>query len=202
MARNYQQLSIGEREKIQSLLWESRSLRTIAFELGRSPSTIARELKRNCNPEKRRYAPRIAHDRTHARIVKRGKRDRLKNPFIRNYTHEKLEAGYSPEQIAGRLHHEYPEYRISHEAIYQYIYGQYHRGGYGTCVGADLRMLLKRRHKVRHPKKIPFLVQRGVMQNRISIDARPAIVNTRMEPGHWEGDSWYPGRARQPSTPW
>ena len=50
-------------------------------------------------------------------------------------------------------------------------------------------MLLNRRHKVRHPKKVQFLVQRGVMQNRVSIDERPVIVSTRMEPGHWEGDS-------------
>ena len=107
MARIYQQLSIAERDKIQSGLWENKSLRTIALELGRSPSTVARELKRNCNPEKRRYTPRLAQDRTHERIVRRGTRERLKNAFVRNYVHEKLEAGYSPEQVAGRLHYEY-----------------------------------------------------------------------------------------------
>jgi IS30 family transposase len=103
--------------------------------------------------------------------------------------HEKLEAGYSPEQIAGRLHYEYPACKVSHEAIYQYIYSQYHRGGYGACTGTDLRPFLKRRHKVRYRKKTLFLVQKGVMRNRVSIDARPAIVDTRREPGHWEGDS-------------
>ena len=196
MERNYQQLSIVEREKIQSGLWEGKALRTIAFELGRSPSTLSREIKRNCNPEKTRYTPRLAQEKTHKRIVKRGKRERLKNAFIRDYVHAKLRAGYSPEQIAGRLHYEYPEYQVSHEAIYQYIYSQYHRGGYGNCKGADLRMLLKRRHKTRHPKHIPYAVKRGVMQNRISIDARPALVNARQEPGHWEGDSMVSRKSR------
>lgn len=189
MARIYQQLTMEEREKIQTGLWEGKSLRSIAFELGRSPATVSRELRRHCSPEKHQYTPRLAHERARSRIVSRGQRPRLKNMFVREYVHAKLQEGYSPEQIAGRLSIDHSGYKISHEAVYQYIYSQYHRGGYGTCTGADLRMLLKRRHKTRHPKKIPFLVQGGVMQNRISIDARPAIVDARMEPGHWEGDS-------------
>lgn len=119
----------------------------------------------------------------------RGKRPRLKNVFIRSYVHTHLEVGYSPEQIAGRLSKEFCIYHISHEAIYQYIYAQYRRNGYGLCTGTDLRSFLRRRHKVRHPKKIPYVIEKGALQERISIDERSEEVNDRHIPGHWEGDS-------------
>lgn len=178
-----------ERERIQAGLWAGKSLRSIALELGRSPTTISRELKRNYPTEHRRYTPRLAHERARARITMRGKRPRLKHTYIRLYVYNKLREGYSPEQIAGRLTREYPQYHISHEAIYQYIYAQYRRGGYGVCTGADLRRFLRRRHKVRHPRKIPYAVEKGVLHNRVFIDQRPQEVNNRTVPGHWEGDS-------------
>lgn len=186
---HYHQLTIEEREKIQSGLWERKSLRDIAFDLGRNPSTISRELQRNIRGEKKRYIPRLANERAGERIRERGKRERLKHPFIRNYALAKLREGYSPEQIAGRLQIERLDCRISHEAIYQYIYAQYHRGGYGVCTGTDLRRFLRRRHKVRHPKRILYAVEKGALRNRISIDKRPPEVNGRKAAGHWEGDS-------------
>lgn len=189
MAHQYKQISIGEREAIQTGLWEGKSLRKIAREIGRSASTVFRELKRNGSEERRHYIPRLAHERTRKRTADRGKRSRLKNPLIRNYVEDKLRDGYSPEQIAGRLKTDMPSQRISHEAIYQYIYAQYRRGGYGTCFGSDLRQYLRRRHKVRYPKKIPYAVERGSVKNRISIDYRPEEVTLRQAPGHWEGDS-------------
>jgi len=101
---------------------------------------------------------RLAHERTRKRTADRGgKRLRLKNPLIRSYVENKLQDGYSPEQIAGRLKNEMPSQKISHEAIYQYIYAQYRRGGYGACFGSDLRQHLRHRHKVRYPKKYPML---------------------------------------------
>lgn len=123
------------------------------------------------------------------RIQTRGRRLRLKHVSIRSYVHGKLRMGWSPEQIAGRLSVEHPDVRISHEAIYQYIYAQYRRGGYGVCTGTDLRQYLRRRHKVRHPKKLLYAVEYGPIQNRTWIDARPARVEARCELGHWEGDS-------------
>lgn len=189
MSKQYKQLSIEEREIIQFGLWEKKSLKTIAGELGRSTATISRELKRNCEAGRRRYFPRLAHQRTKDRIRTRGKRFRLKNSFIREYVIGKLKANYSPEQIAGRLKVDYPEYEISHEAIYQFIYTQYHRQGYGDCVGEDLRVYLKRRHRARHRKNAPFRQQRLKIPDAVSILQRPAEIELRLTLGHWEGDS-------------
>lgn len=189
MAR-YQQLTIEEREKIQSWLWEGSSLRDIARGLGRNPSTISRELHRNTKGERRRYAPRMAQMRAEERIRTRGQRPRLKNAIIREYTIKKLkEEDYSPEQIAGTLSDAHLGCSISPEAIYQFIYAQYRQGGSGRCIGEDLRMYLKRRHKVRKPKFIPFQEEKGPIKNRIFINERPREVDERVMPGHWEGDS-------------
>lgn len=187
---HYQQLTIEEREKIQSGLWEEKSLREIARELGRDPSTISRELNRNIKGERRRYAPRMAQMRAEERIQTRGQRPRLKNAIIREYAIKKLkEEDYSPEQIAGTLSSAHPDCSISPEAIYQFIYAQYRREGCGACIGEDLRMYLKRRHKVRKPKFVPFQEEKGSIKNRIFIDERPGEVDERIVPGHWEGDS-------------
>lgn len=189
MAQQYRQLSLEEREQMQIALWQGKSLRKIAHELRRSSSTISRELKRNGSWGNRRYHPRLAHERTKTRTRKRGQRMRLKHPVIQEYAHEKLQEGWSPEQIAGRIQIDHPRYRISHEAIYQYIYAQYRRGGYGVCTGTDLRRFLRRRHKIRHPKKVLYAVEKGAVPNRTFIDNRPAEVYEREIPGHWEGDT-------------
>lgn len=186
---HYQQLSIAEREAIQIGLWEGKSLRLIAYSLRRNPATIFRELKRNIWEDRRRYFPRLAHQRARNRIQARGTRARLKCPFIRDYVVQKLKDDFSPEQIAGRLHFDHPSYSVSPEAIYQYIYAQYRRGGWSDCIGEDLRKYLKRGHKVRKPKYIPFPVEKGCIANRIWIDERPRSVEQRKEWGHWEGDS-------------
>jgi transposase, IS30 family len=189
MSKKYKQLSIMEREYIQTGLWEGKSIRTIAKELDRSPSTLSREIQRNGGQKIRKYSPRMAQERATKRIVTRGKRPRLKNEFIRTYVYQKLRKGWSPEQIGGRLVIDYPEHHISHEAIYQYIYTQYQRNGWGKCIGKDIRQYLRRGHKVRRPKKVPYAVERGALHNRISIDERPAVVDRRIQAGHWEGDS-------------
>jgi transposase, IS30 family len=187
--RNYQQLSIEEREKIHLGIWQRKSLRQMAFELGRSPSTISRELNRNFPKHRMVYKPRLAQERAQATIKKRGQRLRLKSSVIRAYVKDKLtNEDWSPEQIAGTLPFDHPGWTVSPEAIYQYIYAQYTREGYGHCVGEDLRAYLKRKHKVRKRKKIPFKEEKGI-KNRVSIDERPMVVDERIEPGHWEGDS-------------
>ena len=187
--KHYQQLTIKEREKIQLGLWQDKSIRQIAFELSRSPSTISRELKRNFPDRRKVYVPRLAHKRAQKTIKKRGQRPRLKSPIIRGYVKDKLvNQDWSPEQIAGTLPIKHPGWTISHEAIYQYVYAQYTREGYGHCIGEDLRIYLKRKHKVRKRKKIPFKEEKGI-KNRISIDKRSFVVDERIELGHWEGDS-------------
>jgi len=189
MSKIYKQLNIKEREIIQMRVWEKKSIRTIAKELGRSASTISRELKRNCPPGRRVYTPRVAQKKAQNRIQARAKRYRLKNPLIREYVISKLKDNYSPEQIAGRLSVDHQKLRISHEAIYQFIYSQYYRRGRGDCVGLDLRIYLKRRHKVRHRKYVPFRPQRLRIKDAVSIDERPRSIELRKIIGHWEGDS-------------
>lgn len=189
MKKIYKQLSIEDREIIQLGVWGHKSIRMIARELGRPASTVSRELKRNCPRQKRVYLPRLAQARAKARITERGQRERLKNEEIRNYVKSMLETDYSPEQIAGRIRIDLPGHSISHEAIYNYVYAQYYRNGYGRCVGDDLRIYLKRRHKTRHPKHVPFKPQRLKIADAISISERPAKVDLRQELGHWEGDS-------------
>ena len=185
----YQHLSIEEREIIQKSLWNKRSVRDIAREIRRSPSSVSREIRKNI-PLQRSYKPRLAHRRAEEKRKSRGRKLRLKNSFIRRYVIEKLKAGYSPEQIAGRLSLEHSHCSISHEAIYQYIYSQVYRNGYGYMRPGyhDLRVYLKRRHKRRIPKGArPGRRLKPPMKP--SIEDRPREVERRKVVGHWETDS-------------
>lgn len=189
MQKTRGQLSIEEREAIQAGLWAKRSIRDIARELNRPASTVSREINRNALGLKPKYIPRLAHERAKGRILNRGRRERLKSPEIRDYVLKMLQRHYSPEQIAGRINIDIPGTKISYEAIYKYIYAQYHRDGYGRCTGEDLRVYLKRHHKTRHPKYIPFRPQRLKIIDAISISKRPQEIELREKIGRWEGDS-------------
>lgn len=186
----YQHFSIEERETIQLMWWERKSIRSIAGALTRSPSSISRELKRNFPHERQVYTPRVAHERALLKRKSRGRTNRLKDEVIRDYVIKHLKKGWSPEQIAGRLSKEHPGYTISHEAIYQYIYAQVHRQGHGTLRPGceDLRTYLKRRHKRRGQKGMRT-VQRVFRQKGPSIEDRPQIVDQRLRIGDWESDS-------------
>jgi IS30 family transposase len=185
----FKHFSIEEREKIQELLWQKTSIRSIAKAIGRCPSSISREINRNI-PLQRSYKPRVANVRAIEKRKNRGRKMRLKNGFIRRYVIAGLKAGLSPEQISGRLHLEYPNESISHEAIYQYIFSQVHRNGWGLIRNGyhDLRKYLKRRHKRRGQKGMRH-VQRVFRPKGPSIDDRPKEIETRKTIGHWEGDS-------------
>src|SRR3989344_4843574 len=185
----FKHFSIEEREKIQELLWQKTSIRTIAGVLDRSPSSVSREINKNI-PLKRSYRPRLSHERAMEKRRSRGRTLRLKNGFIRRYVVAGLASGLSPEQIAGRLRYEYPAQVISHEAIYQYIYSQAHRNGWGEMRAGyrDLRVFLKRRHKRRGQRGMRS-VQRIFRPKGPSIDDRPKEVEARTTVGHWEGDS-------------
>jgi IS30 family transposase len=185
----YRHLSIWEREKIQELLWQKVSIRNIAEVLGRSPSSITREINRNL-PLQYKYTPRVANERALKKRKSRGRKLRLKSYFIRRYVIDHLKLGYSPEQISGRLSLEYPKYKISHEAIYQYIYHQAYRNGWSEMRRGyhDLRIYLKRRHK-RREKKGMRKGQRIFKHKGLSIELRPKEVLKRKVLGHWEGDS-------------
>ena len=185
----YKHFTIEEREHIQKGLWEKRSIRSIAKELRRSPASVSREIRRNLPPERFLYTPRLAHEKALANRKKRGREERLKNERIRRYVKKKLKKRWSPEQIAGRIEKHLKE-TISHEAIYQYIYAQIHRHGYGYLKpGAeDLRPYLRRRKK-RRTKKGSRRCQRVLKPKGASIKDRPPVVAERSRVGDWEGDT-------------
>lgn len=184
MEKQYHQLDLREREKLHLLIWDKVSLRQIARIMGRSPSTISREITRNTPPLYRRYTPHLAQEAYHARKVRVRQRPRLKNPIIVTYVLEKLKSDWSPELIAGAWSKTHPKLPISHEAIYQYIYTTTKPGETN-----DLRPYLRRKHKRRNRKYIPFKTIRTTIPERIGIEMRPAIVETRKQYGHWEGDA-------------
>lgn len=186
----YRHFTIEEREEIQLGLWGKESIRSIGLRLNRSPSSISREIKKHFSPEKHLYRPQVAHASALNNRSKRGRTERLKNDTIRSYVMTKLREGYSPEQIAGRMRIDLPGFSISHEAIYQYIYAQIHRDGWGVLRPGhlDLRSTLKRRHK-RRAKKGMRKAGRLARHNGPSIDERPSVAAERSRIGDWEGDS-------------
>lgn len=180
----FKHFSIEEREKLQLMHWERRSIREMAKELGRSPSSVSRELRRNFPPEFHRYTPRLAHERALVKRKSRGRKERLKDEKIRSYVTKHLKTRWSPEQISGRMKKEGVG-DISHEAIYQFIYANISYGK--SKIGEDLRPYLRRARKLRQPhgeRKYQWLRPRG-----ISIELRPSIVNERKRIGDWESDT-------------
>jgi len=184
----YRHFSIEEREKIQELIWQKTSMRGIARSLGRSVSSISREIGHHNRGQSKRYTPRRAHDRALERRKSRGRKDRLKNDVIRSYVIKHLKERWSPEQISGRMKKDGIG-NISHEAIYQYIYAQVHRDGWGVLRSGkeDLRRCLRRARK-RRMKKGLRRPKRVLKPHGPSIEDRPVIVEKRERVGDWEGD--------------
>lgn len=185
----YKHFSIEERETIQKLLWQKASIRSIAKAIGRTPSSVSREIQRNRPAELNRYAPRLAHERALRNRKRRGREERLKNNGLREYVISNLKLGWSPEQIAATAKAATGA-SISHEAIYQYVYAQVYREGYGYLKPGreDLRPYLARRRKRRMRKGLrrSYRIEKGPLP---SIDSRSRSVERRMEVGHWEDDS-------------
>jgi IS30 family transposase len=185
----YKHLSIEEREIIQKMLWQRLSVRAIAQRLGRNPSSIAREINKNRDSiNRRQYTPRVAQEKAIQKRSKRGREKRLKNDVVRSYVSEHLKLGWSPEQISGTILKAIG-INISYEAIYQYVYAQIHRDGYGYARPGceDLRPYLARRRKRRAAKgqRRSYRIDKGPLP---SIENRPAEVELRLEVGHWEDD--------------
>jgi IS30 family transposase len=125
MGRCYEQLSLGERVRIELWRAEGRSLRWMACVLGRSASTLSREVRRNSR-RTRRWPGGYDGDRAHGLAVRRRQWDKrfklARQPALRALVRDGLAMGRSPEQIAGRLAHEHGKRLISHESIYRFIY--------------------------------------------------------------------------------
>ena len=180
--RTYCQLSLGERDQLAVLSARGYSLGSIAKRLQRHKSSISRELHRNRAPIYNAYGGGKAHLRAQVRKRRAARRARLKNATIRLYVRRKLRQGWSPEQIAGRLPQEHPGMRISHEAIYQYVYMPAIRRQ------DNLVRHLARAHKRRQLKGHRHTHRDLHIPERISISHRPRAVQRRRQVGHWESD--------------
>jgi len=178
-------LSLSEREEISRGLASHQSMRSIARRLERPPSTISREIHRNGGYDG--YRASAADQATWAR-AHRPKRCKLANHrSLAKVVAAKLKQQWSPQQIAGWLKRAYPaseQVRVSHETIYRSLYIQA-RG----VLKKELQDCLRTKRAIRRSKHAS-LKQKGLgkITNAVSIKARPASVEDRAVPGHWEGD--------------
>jgi IS30 family transposase len=182
--RSRLRLSLREREEISRGLAAGESRGSIARRLGRSPSTIAREVTRN--GEARRYRACTADRAAFAR-ARRPKVAKLAAcPRLRAVVESKLEVRWSPQQISGWLVGEFPddpEMRVSHETIYLSLFVQA-RG----ALRKELTRFLRSRHTTRRPRGHSVMNGQGQLRATLNIRERPAEANDRAVPGHWEGD--------------
>lgn len=185
--RKKPKLTSKERDQIAVLFASGRHIRGIAKELGRSPSSISDEIKRNSI--KGQYQSIAAHNLSTKRNRESRKINPLKSADIYSYVIEKLRCGWSPEQIAGRLKRDNKGNSvICHETIYRYIYSE---------EGKKRKLFdyLVRHHYKRRTWHSRYLYRRGIA-NRISIRLRPKEVDKRKIFGHWEADT-VEGKAHQ-----
>ena len=178
-------LTLSEREEISRGVVAGRSVRAIALSLGRAPSTVSREVNRNGG--RRRYranaADQAAWDRAH-----RPKTCKLKqNRELARIVAKKLQLQWAPQQIAGWLKYTYPDdenYQVSHETIYRSLFIQ--------ARGALKKELLQHLRKTRAMRRSRHKSLKGdglgQITDAVSIRERPASVEDRAVPGHWEGD--------------
>ena len=176
----YKQLTLEDREKLFIFRTQGLSLRAIAQKLGKSHSTLSRELRRNHSAlEPSWYQPYDAQNKYRKRKFRPSNSILLKHWRLHHYVTSHLRLRWSPQIISGRLPLDHPEFSISHETIYRFIYSQ----------EPSLISFLARRHKRRRQRAFPRKPHALPIPNRISIDQRPALINQRTQFGHWESDS-------------
>ncbi|WP_236173615.1 IS30 family transposase [Pseudomonas pseudonitroreducens] len=177
-------LTLVEREEISRALAVGQSIRHIAMRLERAPSTISREISRNggCRSYRANQAEQAAWDR-----ARRPKLCKLaQSPKLAQLVAEKLQIQWSPEQIAGWLKRTYPDVadHVSHETIYRSLFIQA-RGALKKELLEYLRRSRAMRRSRHHTQKTD---NHGRISDTLSISERPACVEDRAVPGHWEGD--------------
>lgn len=181
--KDYRHLSLEEREHVSLGLVQGKSLRSLARELDRSPSTLSREVRRNRG--RREYRAAIAHPKARVRAQIPRRPRKLVDPWLWGYVERHLHQQWSPRQIALSLKRAYPgevSKQVSHETIYATIYA-YPRGE----IKRDLLKELRQAHKYRRSRR-QGKDRRGQIPHMVSIHDRPAEVEDRKIPGHWEGD--------------
>ena len=181
-------LSFADREEIASLIHEGMSMRGVAQELGRAPSTISRELRRFPAPpcgRRKAYRASTAQSRADKRARRPKPAKLATNLRLRKVVEVGLDNNHSPEQIRNRLRVDFPddeEMRVSHETIYQSIYVQ----GRGA-LKRELATHLRTGRKVRKPRR-KGAERRARIPNQVNISQRPLSVQDRTVAGDWEGD--------------
>lgn len=182
--RRASHLTAGEREEISRGIAAGDSARTIADKLGRSPSTIAREIARNGGREHYRATP------ADAAAYVRARRPQISTLSTRHFLREvvtgKLSEQWSPQQISAWLRREYPsdpQMWVSHETIYRCLYIP------SRQVFDDTKFHeLRTDRRIRRPRGKKRSHGRGQIRNRVPIDHRSPAADARSEPGHLEGD--------------
>ncbi|MGW2548428.1 IS30 family transposase, partial [Kitasatospora sp. NPDC001574] len=175
-----------ERIHIADRLREKATIRAIAAELGRSPSSISREIRRNRHPESGRYRPHAAQARADARRPRPKTGKIAENPELRDFIQDRLDLKWSPEQICQALRAQFPErpeMHVVHETVYQALYVQ-GRGELRRELAAALRTGRARRK----PHRQAACRQPRFATPMVMISERPAEAEDRAVPGHWEGD--------------
>ncbi len=180
MGKKYTQIGIEERCEITRLLSSGSSIREIAAALDRSPSSIAREIKRNSNVNGN-YQAVYANQQSRARRWTGSKLDR--NSFLREMVLSRLAVGWSPQQVSGRLARDTGAQVISHETIYRFIHAQI----------ARTKDYSWRHYLPRGKSKRGWRGRRGgspasFIAHRRPLCERPKQANDRKTPGHWEAD--------------
>jgi IS30 family transposase len=178
-------LTLPEREEISRGIVAQRSIRSMARALGRSPSTVSREVRRNGGYGRYRAAPADAQAWARARRPKRCKL--ALSPWLRRTVARQLRLSWSPEQIAGWLQRAHPgqeAYQVSHETIYRSLFVQA-RGVLKKELVQHLRSQRTMRRSIHAGGNGDG---RGQIKDMVSIRERPASVEDRAVPGHWEGD--------------
>lgn len=207
MSRQYKHVSLDERVQIEKLIDQGLPQAEIARRLGRSASTISREIgRRSWRPSntsaaytpyrpcglrvgewtKKQYRATIAHSHAERACVRSHQARRMGSDPLVNFVRERLRRGWTPEEIAGRLPLEFPEdltMRVSHETLYAWIYAPAQQN---LALWQNLtRGQRKRRQRgpARKGRRAPQI------RFRVPIQHRPAEVEGRVEFGHWEADS-------------
>ena len=182
MGQSYSQFSLEERIRLAELHREGLSNGQIAAALGRSTSSVGRELKRNrVGSQTSGYRPDYAEQLAAARRWSGSKLDR--DAGLRQQVLTRLDWGWSPVQISGRLERDLGQAVISHETIYRFIYAQIRR--HNDFSWRRYLPKAKFRRGLRPGKGGSPAMH---IKHRISIDNRPAAAADRVQPGHWEAD--------------
>jgi IS30 family transposase len=195
--RSKSALTLTEREEISRGVVAGSSIRSIAASLGRAPSTISRELRRNggLGGYRASTADQAAWDRScRPKVCKL-----VQNHALAHLVASKLRLEWSPEQIAGWLKRTYPDdeaYQVSHETIYRSLFIQA-RGALKKELMAHLRRTRGMRRSRHHTQKTGI---HGRINGAVSISERPAAVEDRAVPGHWEGDLFFGSKNSQIAT--